>query len=62
MVQFPQAEDGVGLPIEVLEQPKFEEAAKFYFSYIRLNFLWNSNLAALLLLNFFEVSHLILSF
>lgn len=50
-----QAEDGVGLPPEVLEQPNFEEAAKLYFAYIRLDFLWDLNLAALLLLNFFEV-------
>jgi hypothetical protein len=40
----------------VLEQPNFEEAAKLYFAYIRLDFLWDLNLAALLLLNFFEVS------
>ncbi|KAG0562970.1 hypothetical protein KC19_9G186300 [Ceratodon purpureus] len=50
-----QAEDGVGLPMEVLEQADFEEAAKLYFAYIRLDFLWDLNLAALLLLNFFEV-------
>lgn len=50
-----QAEDGVGLPPEVLEQSNFEESAKLYFAYIRLEFLWNLNLAALLLLNFFEV-------
>jgi two pore calcium channel protein len=50
-----QAEDGVGLPPEVLEQSNFEESAKLYFAYIRLDFLWHLNLAALLLLNFFEV-------
>ncbi|XP_024390296.1 two pore calcium channel protein 1 [Physcomitrium patens] len=50
-----QAEDGVGLPPEVLEQSNFEEAAKYYFAYISLDFLWELNLAALLLLNFFEV-------
>lgn len=50
-----QAEDGVGLLGEVLEQPNFEEAAKLYFAYIRMDFLWDLNLAALLLLNFFEV-------
>ena len=51
-----QAEDGAGLPGEVLEQPNFEAAAKIYFTFIRLDFLWDLNLAALLLLNFFEVS------
>lgn len=33
-----QAEDGVGLPPEVLEQSNFEEAAKYYFAYISLDF------------------------
>eukprot|EP01018_Ginkgo_biloba_P023698 Gb_41199 [translate_table: standard] len=50
-----QAEDGVGLPTEVLDPSRFERAAKFYFAFLRLDILWSLNLAALVLLNFFEV-------
>lgn len=50
-----QAEDGVGLPGEVLNQPNFERAAKLYFWFINLNPVWGLNLAVLLILNFFEV-------
>uniref|UniRef100_A0A0D6R419 EF-hand domain-containing protein n=1 Tax=Araucaria cunninghamii TaxID=56994 RepID=A0A0D6R419_ARACU len=49
------AEDGVGLPEEVIDPSKFEHAAKFYFSYIKFDILWSLNLVALVLLNFFEV-------
>lgn len=49
------AEDDVGLPEEVLEQPNFEAAVRWYFIDMRLNFLWSLNLAALILLNFFEL-------
>lgn len=48
------AEDGVGLPEEVLNDLKFERAAKFYFIYIRLDLLWSLNLFAMVLLNFLE--------
>lgn len=48
------AEDGIGLPEEVLNDASFERAAKFYFIYIRLDFLWSLNLFALVLLNFLE--------
>lgn len=52
-----QAEDGIGLPEEILDdQSSFEVAAKFYFIFIRFDFLWSLNYFALLLLNFFEVS------
>jgi len=57
-----QAEDGVGLPVEVLGQPNFEHAAKLYFWFIGLNPIWAINLAVLLLLNFFEVSPLTMEF
>lgn len=56
MAVYLQAEDDVGLPEEVLEQPNFEAAVRWYFIDMRLNFLWSLNLAALILLNFFEVS------
>lgn len=48
------AEDGVGLPEEVLNDLRFERAAKFYFMYIKFDLLWSLNLFALLLLNFLE--------
>ncbi|WOL20569.1 two pore calcium channel protein 1 [Canna indica] len=48
------AEDGVGLPEEILNDMRFEKAAKFYFVYIRFDFLWTFNLFALIVLNFLE--------
>ncbi|XP_008793100.1 two pore calcium channel protein 1 isoform X2 [Phoenix dactylifera] len=48
------AEDGIGLPEEVLNDIRFERAAKFYFTYIRFDLLWSLNLFALILLNFLE--------
>ncbi|XP_019051517.1 PREDICTED: two pore calcium channel protein 1A isoform X2 [Nelumbo nucifera] len=47
------AEDGIGLPVEVLHS-RFESGAKFYFIYIKFDFLWFLNLFALIVLNFFE--------
>lgn len=49
------AEDDVGLPEEVLEQPNFEAAVRWYFIDMRLNILWSLNLAALIVLNFVEL-------
>ncbi|XP_072966667.1 two pore calcium channel protein 1 [Typha angustifolia] len=48
------AEDGIGIPEEVLNDERFDRAAKFYFIYIRFNFLWSLNLFALVLLSFIE--------
>ncbi|GAB2274794.1 mitochondrial thiamine pyrophosphate transporter [Dionaea muscipula] len=48
------AEDGDGLPEEILEQSSFETAAKLYFVYTRLDFLWSLNYFALIILNFLE--------
>ncbi|KAI5652642.1 hypothetical protein M9H77_29829 [Catharanthus roseus] len=48
------AEDGIGLPEEILEQSSFGIAAKFYFMFIRFDFLWSLNYFALIVLNFFE--------
>ncbi|OVA14926.1 EF-hand domain [Macleaya cordata] len=48
------AEDGIGLPEQVLDDSRFETAAKFYFIFIRFNFLWSLNLFALIALNFLE--------
>lgn len=51
-----QAEDGVGIPEDVLNDTRFERAMRFYFVYLRLDWLWSLNLFALILLNFLEVS------
>lgn len=48
------AEDGIGLPEQILEGSNFEFAAKSYFIFVRLDVLWSLNIFALLLLNFFE--------
>ncbi|KAG0489324.1 hypothetical protein HPP92_008135 [Vanilla planifolia] len=48
------AEDGVGLPEEVLNDIRFDKAARLYFMYIRFDFLWSLNLFALILLSFLE--------
>ncbi|KAJ9686327.1 hypothetical protein PVL29_015294 [Vitis rotundifolia] len=48
------AEDGIGLPEQMLDQESFESAAKFYFIFTRFNFLWSLNLFALIILNFLE--------
>ncbi|KQK09180.1 two pore calcium channel protein 1 isoform X1 [Brachypodium distachyon] len=48
------AEDGVGIPEDVLNDTKFERAMRFYFVYLRLDWLWSLNLFALILLNFLE--------
>ncbi|KAK1312640.1 Two pore calcium channel protein 1 [Acorus calamus] len=52
------AEDGIGLPEEVLdESAKFDRAAMFYFFFIRWDFIWSLNIFALVLLNFLEVPY-----
>ena len=51
-----QAEDGVGLPEEILEGETFERSLRIYFMYLRFDLLWSLNLLALVVLNFIEVS------
>ncbi|KAL9243813.1 hypothetical protein vseg_017655 [Gypsophila vaccaria] len=48
------AEDGVGLPEEILDQSSFESSAKLYFTYTRFDFLWTLNYFVLIVLNFIE--------
>nr|VDC91718.1 unnamed protein product [Brassica oleracea] len=48
------AEDGIGLPEQILDQSSFGEAAKYYFIFTRLDLIWSLNYFALILLNFFE--------
>ncbi|KAF3659657.1 Two pore calcium channel protein 1 [Capsicum baccatum] len=48
------AEDGVGLPEEILEGSSFGKAAQLYFVFTRFDFLWSINYLALVVLNFLE--------
>ncbi|ESQ38037.1 hypothetical protein EUTSA_v10029480mg [Eutrema salsugineum] len=48
------AEDGIGLPEQILDQSSFGESAKYYFIFTRFGLLWSLNYFALILLNFFE--------
>ncbi|KAK9285308.1 hypothetical protein L1049_024499 [Liquidambar formosana] len=48
------AEDGIGLPEEILDHSSFERAAKLYFIFTRFDFLWSLNFFALIVLNFLE--------
>lgn len=46
----------MGLPEEILYESNFQNAAKYYFMYTKLDFIWTLNLFALVVLNFLEVS------
>ncbi|KAH9616307.1 hypothetical protein KSS87_013461 [Heliosperma pusillum] len=48
------AEDGIGLPEEILDQSSFETSAKLYFTYTRFDILWTLNYFALIVLSFLE--------
>ncbi|XP_071904964.1 two pore calcium channel protein 1B isoform X2 [Coffea arabica] len=48
------AEDGIGLPEEILDESSFAIAAKYYFTFIKFDFLWTLNYFALIILNFLE--------
>ncbi|BFG25248.1 hypothetical protein CerSpe_115220 [Prunus speciosa] len=48
------AEDGIGLPEQILDQESFQSAAKYYFLYVRFSFLWAFLYFALIILNFLE--------
>lgn len=48
------AEDGIGLPEQVLVDTQFERATKYYLVFIKFDILWLLNLFALVALNFFE--------
>ncbi|GLU06440.1 hypothetical protein SLE2022_234750 [Rubroshorea leprosula] len=48
------AEDGVGLPEQILDKSSFGSAAKYYFIFIRFDLIWSLNYFALIVLNFFE--------
>ncbi|XP_040370436.1 two pore calcium channel protein 1B isoform X2 [Rosa chinensis] len=48
------AEDGIGLPEQILDLSSFHSSAKYYFLYVRFSFLWALLYFALLILNFLE--------
>ncbi|KAI3889973.1 hypothetical protein MKW92_037275, partial [Papaver armeniacum] len=48
------AEDGIGLPEQILDTEGYQKAARIYFIFIWFNILWSLNLFALLALNFLE--------
>ncbi|KAL5793778.1 hypothetical protein ACOSP7_002372 [Xanthoceras sorbifolium] len=48
------AEDGIGLPEQILDQSSFESSAKFYFFFTKFDFIWSLNYFALIILNFLE--------
>lgn len=56
MVLLLQAEDGVGLPEQILDKSSFGSAAKSYFIFIKFDLIWTLNYFALIVLSFFEVS------
>lgn len=49
------AEDGIGLPLELIHSKDFGERARLYFLYNSFNPLWTLNLLVLVVLNFIEV-------
>ncbi|XP_011086365.1 two pore calcium channel protein 1A [Sesamum indicum] len=48
------AEDGIGVPEEILDQSSFGSSLKSYLRFIQFDILWSLNYFALILLNFFE--------
>ncbi|XP_050248304.1 two pore calcium channel protein 1-like isoform X3 [Quercus robur] len=48
------AEDGIGLPEQILDQSNFQTAAKSYFVFIQFDFIWSLNYFAMIILNFLE--------
>ncbi|KAK4845703.1 hypothetical protein QYF36_008097 [Acer negundo] len=48
------AEDGIGLPEQILDQSSFQSSAKFYFFFTKFDILWSLNYFALIVLNFLE--------
>lgn len=58
-----QAEGGRGLPEEILDDDStFADAVKFYFMFIRFDWIWFLNHFALLYLNFLEVGQVLMCY
>ncbi|KAK7272377.1 hypothetical protein RJT34_28921 [Clitoria ternatea] len=48
------AEDGVGIPEQILDSSSFQSYARFYFIFIKCNLIWSLSYFALIVLNFLE--------
>ncbi|XP_030930422.1 two pore calcium channel protein 1A-like isoform X1 [Quercus lobata] len=48
------AEDGIGLPEQILDQSNFQSAAKSYLVFTQFDFFWSLNYFAMIILNFLE--------
>lgn len=48
------AEDGIGIPEEIFDQPSFGSSLKSYLIFIQFDIIWSLNYFALILLNFLE--------
>jgi hypothetical protein len=58
-----QAEDGVGIPEQLLDSSSFQSYSRYYFMFTKLDLLWSLSYFALIILNFLEVcSKLLLNF
>ncbi|KAL2331703.1 hypothetical protein Fmac_019284 [Flemingia macrophylla] len=48
------AEDGVGIPEQILDSSNFQSYARFYFIFTKCNLIWSLSYFALIVLNFLE--------
>ncbi|RYR43371.1 hypothetical protein Ahy_A08g039791 isoform H [Arachis hypogaea] len=48
------AEDGVGLPEQILDSSSFQSSSRYYFIFIKCNIMWSLAYFALIVLNFLE--------
>ncbi|XP_027344097.1 two pore calcium channel protein 1 isoform X2 [Abrus precatorius] len=48
------AEDGVGIPEQILDSSSFQSYARFYFIFTKCNVIWSLSYFALIVLNFLE--------
>ncbi|RDX82019.1 Two pore calcium channel protein 1, partial [Mucuna pruriens] len=48
------AEDGIGLPEQILDSSNFQSYARFYFIFTKFNLIWSLSYFALVVLNFLE--------
>ncbi|MED6154975.1 mitochondrial thiamine pyrophosphate transporter [Stylosanthes scabra] len=48
------AEDGVGLPEQILDSSSFQSSSRYYFIFTKFNILWSLAYFALIVLNFLE--------
>ncbi|KAF3444127.1 hypothetical protein FNV43_RR13817 [Rhamnella rubrinervis] len=48
------AEDGLGLPEQILDQSSFQSSSNLYFIFTRVDIIWTLNYFALIILNFLE--------